>query len=96
MLGAISNATFNTGNRHFASWIHAHCLFRWSDGMPKTLKMKSSDLTRLSAAAQAARGTEASVRRSFLLWAQSLIFGRWFAPSVDDLTLLVVRREAGG
>src|SRR6266478_369826 len=90
MLGAISNATFNTGT---VALDQGCTLIACSDGVTECQNSQDEefDLTRLSAAAQAARGRSVS-QTLFSALGAVLDFADG-CPLSDDLTLLVVRRE---
>src|SRR6266853_5715127 len=90
MLGAISNATFNVGT---VTLHQGYTLIACSDGVTECQNSQDEefDLTRLSAAAQAARGRSVS-QTLFSALGAVLDFADG-CPLSDDLTLLVVRRE---
>jgi sigma-B regulation protein RsbU (phosphoserine phosphatase) len=90
MLGAMSNAIFNTGT---GSLHPGYTLIACSDGVTECQNSHDEEfeLTRLSAAARAAGGASAS-QTLFSALGAVLDFADG-CPLGDDLTLLVVRRE---
>ena len=90
MLGAMSNGTFHTGT---VTLDHGSMLIACSDGVTECQNSRDEefDLTRLSAAAQAASGRNVS-ETLFSALGAVLDFADG-CPLSDDLTLLVVRRE---
>ncbi len=90
MLGAMSNATFNIGT---VTLHPGYTLIACSDGVTECQNSQEEefDLTRLSTAAQAARGRSVS-QTLFSALGAVLDFADG-CPLSDDLTLLVVRRE---
>jgi sigma-B regulation protein RsbU (phosphoserine phosphatase) len=90
MLGAMSNATFNVGT---VTLHQGDTLIACSDGVTECQNSQDEefDLTRLLAAAQAARGRSVS-ETLFSALGAVLDFADG-CPLSDDLTLLVVRRQ---
>jgi sigma-B regulation protein RsbU (phosphoserine phosphatase) len=90
MLGAVSNGTFHTGT---VTLDHGSMLLACSDGVTECQNSRDEefDLTRLSAAAQAARGR--SVSQTLFSTLGAVLDFADGCPLGDDLTLLVVRRE---
>src|SRR6266446_8852745 len=93
MLGAMSNGTFHTG---IVTLYPGHTLFACSDGVTECQNSRDEEfeLARLSAAARAAGGGNAS-QTLFSALGAVLDFADG-CPLGDDLTLLVVRREQIG
>ena len=93
MLGAMANGTFHTG---IAALHPGHTLIACSDGVTECQNSRDEEfeLTRLSAAARAAGGGNAS-QALFSALGAVLDFADG-CPLGDDLTLLVVRREQVG
>ena len=90
MLGALSNGTFSAGTANFYP---GHILIACSDGVTECQNSHDEEfeLTRLLAAAQAARGRSVS-QTLFSALGAVLDFADG-CPLSDDLTLLVVRRD---
>jgi len=90
MLGALANGTFNTGTVNLDP---GQILIACSDGVTECQNSDDQEfeLTRLSAAAQAARGRNVS-QTLFSALGAVLDFADG-CPLNDDLTLLVVRRD---
>jgi len=90
MLGALANGTFNTGT---VSLDPGHILIACSDGVTECQNSDDQEfeLSRLLAAAQAARGRSPS-QTLFSALGAVLDFADG-CPLSDDLTLLVVRRD---
>ncbi len=90
MLGAMSNGTFHAG---IVTLDPGNTLIACSDGVTECQNSRDEEfeLTRLSAAAQAARGRSVS-QTLFSALGAVLDFADG-CPLSDDLTLLVVRRE---
>src|SRR6266478_992756 len=93
MLGAMSNGTFHTG---IVTLYPGHTLIACSDGVTECQNSRDEEfeLARLSAAARAAGGGNAS-QTLFSALGAVLDFADG-CPLGDDLTLLVVRREQIG
>jgi sigma-B regulation protein RsbU (phosphoserine phosphatase) len=93
MLGAMSNGTFHTG---MVTLYPGHTLIACSDGVTECQNSRDEEfeLARLSAAARAAAGGNAS-QTLFSALGAVLDFADG-CPLGDDLTLLVVRREQIG
>src|SRR6266481_7515040 len=93
MLGAVSNGSFHTG---IVTLYPGHTLIACSDGVTECQNSRDEEfeLTRLSAAARAAGGGNAS-QTLFSALGAVLDFADG-CPLGDDLTLLVVRREQIG